>query len=297
MPLDPAARGYLDELAAVGAPPIWEAGIDETRRDMDAAAPALAPFEDVDSVEDTTAGSVPVRVYQPAAASGVLVWFHGGGWVTGSLATHDGVLRQLANRAQCTVVAADYRLAPEHPYPAAVEDAWEATTWATARFDTVAVGGDSAGGALATVAALRARDASLPLALQVLVYPALDHSFDTISYEECATGFGLTRESMEWYWQQYLGPDGDGAHPEASPLRASDLSGIAPALVVTAEYDPLRDEAEAYAERLQQAGVRVTLRRYDGQIHGFFRMTQVFPAGRALLEELAATLRRELDVG
>src|SRR6266540_19509 len=295
MLLDPEARSYLDELEALAAPPIWEAGIEETRQGMEASAPALVPFEEVETVEDTTAGSVPVRIYRPASAGdGALVWFHGGGWVTGSVVTHDGICRQLANRAGCTLVSVDYRLAPEHPYPAAFEYAWEATAWAVERFGIVAVGGDSAGGALATVAALRARDRGIPIALQVLVYPALDHSCDTASYEELAEGFGLTQASMRWYWAQYLGPNADGADPEASPLRAPDLSNVAPALVVTAGCDPLRDEGEAYADRLRQAGVPVTLRRYDGQIHGFFRMTQVFSAARVALEETAASIRAVL---
>jgi acetyl esterase len=201
--------------------------------------------------------------------------------------------RQLANRAGCTVVSAGYRLAPEHRFPAAVEDAWAATAWAAQTFETVAIGGDSAGGQLAAVVALGARQRGIPLALQVLVYPALAPSFDTASYKASATGYGLTREAMRWYWEQYLG-SADASAPEVSPLLADDLTDAVPALVLTAEYDPLLDEGEAYAQRLREADVPVSLRRYDGQIHGFFRMTAIFDAARVAVDETAAAVRAAL---
>jgi acetyl esterase len=298
MPLDPLARAYLDEQAALGIPPLSELGPDAARERMEVAAPTLAPFENVESVENTRAASVPVRIYRPAAATpGALVWFHGGGWVLGSLDTHDGIARRLANRAACTLVSVDYRLAPEHRFPAAVEDAWEAARWAGGEFGTISVGGDSAGGTLAAVVALRAREAGVPVSLQVLVYPITDHSFDTASYEECAEGYGLTRDGMRWFWDTYLGPSQDGSPPDASPLRATELAGVAPALVITAEFDPLRDEGEAYAERLREAGVPTTLRRYDGQNHGFFRMAAVFPAAAAAIAETASAVRAALAAG
>jgi acetyl esterase len=294
MPLDPQARAYLEEQERLGIPPIWELGVEQAGRNMEETAPTLVPFEDVASVEDATAGSVPVRIYRPeAAGAGALVWFHGGGWVVGSIDTHDGICRQLANRAGCTIVSAGYRLAPEHRFPAAVEDAWEVTAWAAETFDTIAIGGDSAGGQLTAVVALGARRRGIPLALQVLVYPALASSYDTPSYEACATGYGLTREAMRWYWEQYLG-SADGSAPDASPLLAPDLADAPPALVLTAEYDPLRDEGEAYAQRLKEADVPVSLRRYDGQIHGFFRMTAIFDAARAAVDETAAAVRAAL---
>jgi acetyl esterase len=295
MSLDPQARAYLDEQAALAIPPLSELGPEQARANAEASAPGFVPFEEVESVEDATAGSIPVRMYRPAdAIPGALVWFHGGGWVVGSIETHDGILRRLANRAGCTVVSAGYRLAPEHRFPAAIDDAWGAARWAAAELGTLALGGDSAGGTLAAVAALRARDAGIPIALQVLVYPVMDHSFETVSYGECAEGYGLTRQGMRWFWEQYLGPDGDGSAADASPLRAERLPGVAPALVLTAEYDPLRDEGEAYAERLREAGVQVTARRYDGQIHGFFRMPAVFGAAVEAIDETAAKVRAAL---
>jgi acetyl esterase len=210
----------------------------------------------------------------PTASGAALVYFHGGGWVLGSVITAHGVCAALAHESRYTVVSVDYRLAPEHPFPAAVEDAWAATTWVHKHGaelgapGPLAVGGDSAGGNLAAVMALRARDRGLPLAFQLLVYPVMDADLDTTSYPENAQGYWLTRAGMAWFWDQYL-PDGDRFHPDASPLRAEDVSGTPPALVITAEYDPLRDEGEAYARRLEEAGVPVTLSRYDGLIHAF----------------------------
>src|SRR5207237_4108690 len=201
---------------------------------MEAGASALfGPVEAVAAVEDSEVAGVPTRLYDPALGEDlpVLVYFHGGGWVVGSVDTHDGVCRALANRAGCRVVSVEYRLAPEHPYPAAVDDGWAVTEWALARAPRVAVAGDSAGGGLAAVMARRARDAGLPLAFQLLVYPVLDHDFDTESYRANAEGYGLTRVGMRWYWDQYL-PDGDRSDPDAAPLRAPNLEGVAPALIV-----------------------------------------------------------------
>jgi acetyl esterase len=292
--LDPAARAYLDRL--VGLPAVSELSVEEVRAGAEAtAADLFGPADAVGSSEDATipspAGPLAVRVYLPTGSpAGTLVYLHGGGWVIGSLDTHDGVCRALAARGGCRVVSVGYRLAPEHRFPAAVDDAWAAVEWALGLGGPVAVGGDSAGGNLAAVCALRARDRGLPLALQLLVYPVTDHDLDRPSYREFAEGHGLTRDSMRWYWDHYLGPAGDGADPEASPLRAPDLAGVAPACVLVAGCDPLRDEGEEYAGRLREAGVPVTLTRYDGQIHGFFRMPAVMPRANDALDEAAAAL-------
>jgi acetyl esterase len=311
MPLDPDVRAYLDaveEALRSGAiTPIQELPPPEARAAFEAPAAQLFGSTDpvgsvVDRVLPGPGGPIRIRIYEPAGAEAplpVLAYFHGGGWVVGSLETHDGVARALASRTPCVVVAVDYRLAPEHRFPAAVEDAWAATAWVAehasigADAGRIAVGGDSAGGNLAAVVAVRARDHGLPLALQLLVYPVTDYSFQRPSYDEYADGYGLTAAAMRWYWEQYLGPGGHGLglDPEASPLRATDLAGVAPARVLTVEFDPLRDEGEEYAAHLSAAGVVVTQTRHEGLIHGCYRMPGTIPRAQRLLDESAAALR------
>jgi len=230
-----------------------------------------------------------VRAYTPPVeASGtphddagverpVLVYFHGGGWVRGDLDTHDGLCRLLAEAADCVVVSVDYRRAPEHPFPTPVHDAYAATAWVAEHAelvggdgDRIAVGGDSAGGNLAAAVTLLARERDGPdIDHQVLLYPVTDYDLDTDSYHENESGYLLSRASMRWYWERYLDDVVDGANPYASPLRAPDLSGLPSATVVTAGYDPLRDEGAAYADRLQEAGVAVTHANYPGMVHVF----------------------------
>jgi acetyl esterase len=291
--LDPQAAAYLARVAELGIPATHEVPPAEGRRLSEAGEPALfGPVEAVEAVEDRDVAGVPARLYDPAPGETLpmVVYFHGGGWVVGSVNTHDGVCRALANRARCRVASVDYRLAPEHPYPAAVEDSWAVTAWALAQAPRVAVAGDSAGGGLAAVMALRARDTGLPLAFQLLVYPVLDHDFDTSSYRANGEGLGLTRVGMQWYWDQYL-PHGDRSQAEASPLRATYLEGVAPALVVVCEYDVLRDEGIAYHERLREANVPARLSVYQGMIHGFFRQPAVIDRARDLLDEAGAAIR------
>lgn len=207
----------------------------------------------------------------------MLVYFHGGGWVAGNLETADVFCRTMTRGAGCTVVSVNYRHAPEHKFPIAAEDAYAATQWAaqhTATFNgdaaRLVVGGTSAGGNLAAVVALMARDrGGPPLAYQLLIVPVIDYNFATESYRENADGYGLTADAMRWYWKHYLRAEADGQHPYASPIRAPTLRGLPPALVVTAEFDPLRDEGKAYARRLQAEGVPTILKVYEGMIHGF----------------------------
>jgi acetyl esterase len=297
MPLDPQAAAYLERLREVAAPPHWEVGPVAARQRMDEEAPGLFGEPDpVAAVEDADADGVPARVYRPVEGElPALIWLHGGGWTIGSLDSHDRLCRTLAARSACTVVSVGYRLAPEHPYPAAVDDAWRATEWASHEFPALAIGGDSAGGHLAAVVALRARDHGLPLALQVLVYPATDGGLDTASYGEHANVPNLTAQVMRWFWDQFC-PAARRTEPEVSVLRARDLQGVAPALVLTAEYDVLRDEGEAYARRLHEAGVPVMLTRYDGQIHGFLRLPAVIDRAQEAMDEVARFVRAGLVV-
>jgi acetyl esterase len=306
MPLDPQAQAFLDQLAAMGGPPLHQLPVPEARALM-AALAGMSGTPDValGKIEDRTipgpAGTIPVRVYTPTGAGPfpLLVYFHGGGWVIGDLDTHDGVCRQLAHGAGCVVMSVDYRLAPEHKYPAGPDDCYAAVAWAAkhggqigADPSRIAIGGDSAGGNLTCVTALRARDAGGPhLVFQLPVYPATDRSLEQPSYRENATGYLLETDAMHWFWGHYLDASADPADPYISPLRAKDFRGLPPALVITAEFDPLRDEGEAYAQRLKDAGVPTTLHRYDGMIHGFFGMSALMDKAKAAVAESCAALR------
>lgn len=305
MPLDPQARALLDQLAAAGGPDLSELE-PEAGRQMYEAMRAPERGEEMARVENLRLASrertIRLRVYAPSAERPlpVLVYFHGGGWVIGSLETHDHLCRALARAAGCAVVSVDYRLAPEHPYPAAVDDCLAAVRAVVEHAamlgvdpERVAVAGDSAGGNLAAVVSLLARDAGGPtLCAQVLIYPVTDFAFDTVSYRENGEGHLLTRASMEWFSGHYLGPTLERAtEPAAAPLRASDLAGLPPALVITAEFDPLRDEGEAYAERLRSAGVPARSTCYPGAIHDFVRLSFVLDQGKQAVGEIAGALR------
>ncbi len=306
MPLDPQAKMLLDQMQAMGLPPFDALPVPEARAAIMAMVAAAGEPEPVARVENRTipgpAGDIPVRIYTPAVSGPVpvLVFYHGGGWVIGNLDSHDGICRQLANAVGCVVVSVDYRLAPEHPFPAAAEDAYAAARWVVAHAASlggdparVAVGGDSAGGNLAAVVALMARDrGGPPLVYQLLIYPVVDAPGDRASYRDNAEGYLLTASSMHWFWNHYHAGNVAERHPYACPVRAEDLRGLPPAHVITAEYDPLRDEAEEHAERLRAASVPVTLTRYDGMIHGFFGMSALLDKARAAVAEAVAGLRR-----
>jgi acetyl esterase len=304
MALDPQARRVLDAAAALGAPDLATLTVEEARAAHLETIPQAGPAEEVAAIEERSIpgphGPIPVRVYRPRPSDVVpaLVYFHGGGWVVGSLDAVDSPLRAVANRSGWTIVSVDYRLSPEHKFPVAVDDACAAVEWVRTHGNEIGVdgryvgaGGDSAGGTLTAAATLALRNTNPPLACQVLIYPVTNFAFDTNSYEEFATGYGLGRDSMRWYWNHYLAQPGDGANELASPLRGADLSGLPRALVITAEYDPLRDEGEAYAGRLRASGVDVTLSRYDGMIHGFWRMGSVIDAAHRAVAEVADFLR------
>jgi acetyl esterase len=267
---------------------------------------AALPRPEVASVRDVSlpvpGGRIIARVFTPVGPPPLpaLVYFHGGGWVTGDLDTHDGICRTLVNEAGAVVASIDYRRAPEFAYPTAAEDAYAATAWVAANAGELgvdrgrlAVVGDSAGGNLAAVVSLMARDRHGPvIALQALIYPVTDCDFERSSYRECGDGYLLTRAAMRHYWDQYAPGLSDRQAPYAAPLRATDLTGLPPALVITAEYDPLRDEGEVYAARLRDAGVSVTLSRYPGQIHGFFRYVDVMDQARQAVAEVADAIRK-----
>ncbi len=308
MPVHPQVQTLLDAMAQMGGGALTDLAPPDARA-MYRAFASMQQGEEVARVDDRTipglGGDIAVRVYTPAAAvgetPGVLVWFHGGGWVIGDLETADATCRALANRAGCVVVSVDYRLAPEHRSPAALDDCIAAVSWTVENFDLLgvdasrlAVGGDSAGGNLAALVCQRMRAEFGPdIVFQLLVYPVTDLTLSHPSMDENAEGYFLTKASMEWFVAHYLG-DADPKDPAVSPLHADDLGGLPPALVVTAEFDPLRDEGEAYAQRLRDAGVPVETRRYDGQIHGFFAMTAALDDAREAVDLAGAALRSAL---
>lgn len=306
--LDPQAWFILKQLDSTGMPPMEQLEPEMARASADFRLLAGAP-EAVQKVENRTipieGAEIAVRIYTPEGEGPfpVLVYYHGGGWVIGNLETVDVPCRMLANRAGCIVVSVDYRLAPEHKFPTAAEDAYAAVQWVAehaveigADPGRIAVGGDSAGGNLAAVVSLMAREQGGPsLAYQMLFYPVTNHSYDTDSYRENAEGYFLTKNTMVWFWNHYLRDEMDGQHPYASPLLAEDLSGLPPALVITAGFDPLRDEGEAYAERLKAAGVPVEATRYDGMIHGFIWMPGVLAASRDAINRAANALKEAFN--
>ena len=309
MALDPQLKTILDQIASLGGPPIQELGVTAARALLDNFAALGGPAAEVARVEDRTfagpAGDVPVRIYRPTPEAGpqpVLLWFHGGGWVLGSIDGSDRTCRDLAVQAGVVVVSVGYRLAPEHPYPSGVDDCFAALVWVvTAAGDLgvdptrVAVGGDSAGANLAAVVALAARDRGGPAVhFQLLVYPITDALMTYPSVRHNGQGYLLTDDSMKWFVELYLGDHGDPKDPLVSPIYADDLSGLPPALVITAEFDPLRDEGEAYGARLQQGHVAAKVSRYDGMIHGFFSMGAMVEAARPATAEAAGALRRAL---
>ena len=276
------------------------------RTQYEARVALMAPPAEIAGTREQTidgpGGKLPIRLYTPHGAGPfpLLVFFHGSGFVLCSLATHDGMCRNLCAGAACIVASVDYRLAPEHKFPAGIDDCLHATRWAAAHAAElgadpacIAVAGDSAGANMAAVTALRLRDEGGPgLCGQLLLYPVTDyHTPGTPSYEENAEGYGLTRDTMKWFWAHYLSDASQGVHPHASPLRAPDLSGLPPALVITAEYDPLRDEGERYADKLRTAGVSTALTRYDGVNHGFMFWVGVVDKAGVAMNEACEWLR------
>jgi acetyl esterase len=309
MPLDPMLATFLEvskDQPSVEAMPVEEARarMDERVAPLKAFAPAVGSVEE--RTVDGPGGPLRLRLYRPTAggdALPVIVYIHGGGWVLCSLETHDNLCRSLCEAAGAAVVSVDYRLAPEHRFPAAVDDSLAGVEWAAANAASLGgdpaklvVAGDSAGGNLAAAVALRARDAGAPrIAGQLLIYPVTDLPSDVYpSYAE-NDAYGLTRAAMEHYWREYIGP-GDATHPHAAVLRAPDVAGLPPAFVLTAQYDGLRDEGEAYAAKLRAAGIPTALKRYDGVNHGFVSLAGMFEPANAAIRDIVDWLRSNVPV-
>jgi len=309
MAIDPQAQFVLDLIIKSGRPPLHTLTPAEARQVYrDTREVLQIPVPDVASVQDRKIpgpnGPIPIRYFRPKGSQAgdvlpVLVYFHGGGWVIGDLDTHDIICRLLGNHAGVAVISVDYRMGPEHKFPAAVEDAFAATRWVADQAGAlgldgsrIAVGGDSAGGNLSAVVTLLARDRGPKLSYQLLIYPGTDMTSDTESLKRFADGYMLTRDGMRWFMGHYLRGPADGEDWRASPLKAPDLSGLPPAHILTAGFDPLMDEGKAYADRLAAAGVPVNYRCYEGMIHGFFGMTGPIETARKAIAEAGLALRR-----
>ncbi len=308
--LDGRTQWFLQLLARSGQPPAHAMTVADAREEYDAFMQLLggkpAPVSEiVDRTMPGPAGPLRVRIYRPAGTVArllpTILYFHGGGWVIGSLEGYDLACRYFCARSGCAVVAVDYRLAPEHKFPAAVDDALASYRWLAGEAvtpgldpDRIVVAGDSAGGTLAAVVAREVRHEPHPPCLQWLIYPATDLAGDSASHRSCGEGFLLTQADMTWFRTHYLNGDAEIDDPRASPLRADDLTGVAPALVFTAGFDPLRDEGQAYAEKLRAAGVKTIHREFETLIHGFVGMRGALHAAARAMDDMVAGVRHEL---
>lgn len=306
--LDPQMKLLLDAINAPGAFFLRAETPEQARAKLQALFESdTTPLPEIYRTEDRRipgpAGEIPIRIYTPAAqpSLGILVYIHGGGWVLGDLDGYDRTCRKLANAAGCLVIALQYRLAPEHKFPAGVEDCYAAVKWVAdnaeslgGHVDRVAVGGDSAGGNLSAAVAMMARDRGGPaIRFQLLVYPVTDAALDTPSQKEFAfDGFVLSRTDMEWFWNHYLDSPADKHNPYASPLRAKNFANLPTALIITASHDPLRDEGERFGQKLMSAGNKVTCTRYDGVIHAFFSFSDALDQGKKAVAQATEALRQ-----
>jgi acetyl esterase len=306
MPLSEQAQAFIDAIAAANPPP-WESLTPREGReafsslDLFGEGPSLARVEN-----RSLPGDINVRIFSDAEGDAAVerrpavLFFHGGGWVLGNLDTHDALCRRLAKKSSCTIISVDYSLSPEALFPTALQQCYDATRYVAEHADEIgvrrgrlAVAGDSAGGNLATAVAIKALDeGGPPIELQVLIYPVIEPTFETESYRQFGENHGLSRGNMEWFWQQYLGEQ--EPVPLAAPIRRESLAGLPRAHVITAEYDVLRDEGEAYAKKLSEAGVPTTIQRYDGNLHGFIHFAAAFDDGIAATHDVAKILNQHL---
>lgn len=310
MTLNSTLKMILDQLSQNPAPKFWEVPIDAVRGHFRAGGklmePMPVPIGVVEDMEiDTPDGPLSARLYSPAGAGGVLpliMFYHGGGFVIGDLDSHDPMCRRMSNASNCRVLSVDYRLAPEHKFPAAPNDCYHALVWSVKNAsqlmidpDKIAVAGDSAGGNLSAAVCLMAKENGGPkICYQCLIYPVTQHHPDTESRKLFGVGYFLESDTMQWFSEQYFGAKDDFIHHYSAPLLAEDLSGLPPALIITAGYDPLKDEGKAYADRLTEAGVPTSYINYPGMVHGFFSMAGIVPEARQALEKASRTIGEHL---
>jgi acetyl esterase len=305
MSLAPEIKAFLEASAAAALPQVWEAPIDVIRRNTQ-SRPALAgPVEPILEVVNRfipgPTADLPIRIYRPTNSSSApaIIYFHGGGWVLNFLDIYDASLARLANQSGATIISINYQKAPEHPFPVPFDDCYATLLWAIAnaadlKIDAsrLGVAGDSAGANLASGVAIKARDNAISLAFQLLIYPCNDRDFTTESYIKNATGYGLSTQAMQWFWEQYLQGDSHDKNPYAVPTQATSFKSLAPAIVITAQYDPLLSDGEKYAELLMRDGVEVSYTEYPGMIHGFFTNMAVTPTAREAIDSAALEIKR-----
>jgi acetyl esterase len=302
MSLAPEIKQFLEASAAAGLPQVWEAPVAVIRSNTQ-SRPALAgePEELSEIINRFIPGptaDLPIRIYRPHQATDrAIVYFHGGGWVLNFLDIYDASLSRLANQSRATIISVNYQKAPEHPFPIPFDDCFATllwvhnnASWLGINVKKIGVAGDSAGGNLASAVALKARDLEIPLAFQLLIYPCNDRDFDTDSYRNLATGYGLSTQAMQWFWEQYLQGNDHDSNPYAVPMKARDFAGVAPAIVITAEYDPLLSDSEKYVALLKGDGVTTTYRCFEGMIHGFFTNLAVTPVASYAIDFAASEI-------
>jgi acetyl esterase len=303
--LAPEIKAFLAAGADAGLPQVWEAPIDVIRRNTYARIQNSGPAEPVREIIDRfipgKTADLPVRIYRPTENPNApaIVYFHGGGWVLGTLDIFDSSLTRLANQSGATIIGVFYQKAPEHPFPIPFDDCYETLSWVLANagslnIDPTKVGvmGDSAGGNLASAVALKARDNGIKLAFQLLIYPCNERNFETKSYIDYATGYLLTTQGMKWFWEQYLQNEADNTNPYAAPMLAKTFKDLAPAIFITAQYDPLISDSEKYAELLQADGVPVVYKQYDGMIHGFFALMAITKVAAESIDFMAQEIKK-----
>ncbi len=307
MPLAPEIKAFLEKQAAAGLPAVWEAPLSEIRANTQGRMATSGPVEPVREVINRfipgPTADLPIRIYRPTdnPSAPAIVHFHGGGFVLNYLDMYDASMSRLANQSGFTIIGVHYQKAPEHPFPIPFDDCFATLQWVIAHSDElkidrdfVGVAGDSAGATLASAVALKARDMGIVLKFQVLIYPCNGRKFTTDSYENMATGYGLTTQAMKWFWDQYLQGDAHNENPYAVPMTAKDFTGVAPAIILTAEFDPLLSDGEQYAALLHRDKVPVLYKQYDGMIHGFFTNLAVTPTAQEAIDFVADELKKLL---
>jgi acetyl esterase len=305
MALAPEIAAFLKRTEALNLPQVWEAPISVIRRNTQGRTITSGPVEDIYEMSNRfipgPTSDLPIRIYRPTTETDApaIVYFHGGGWVLNFLDIYDASLARLANQSGAVIISVAYQKAPEHPFPVPFDDCYETLLWVIANsaalgIDSkkIGVAGDSAGGNLASAVAIKARDSSVSLAFQILIYPCNDRNFETDSYRNNSTGYGLSTHAMQWFWDQYLQGDEHDANPYAAPMQATSFKGLAPAIIMTAEYDPLLSDGEKYASLLERDGVSVLYKGFNGMIHGFFSNMAVTPTARQAIDFVAEEVKK-----